>query len=86
MNQEAIDYLKIIFGPGAVIIGGLILRGIWKLIPILFDTIVEMRLLRAGLEEVKSYGLRLNNIEADVDVAHRKIRELTLAKEKQNES
>ncbi len=75
--EQSLEYLKMTYGPGAVVIGLLIARGLWKLAPIILNMIVEMRLLRAGLDDVKKYGPRLDKLESDVDIAHKRIREIT---------
>jgi hypothetical protein len=75
--DQTLEYLKMTYGPGAVVIGIFIARGLWKLAPIILNMIVEMRLLRAGLDEVKKYGARIEKLELDVDEAHKRIREIT---------
>ncbi len=75
--EQALEYLKMTYGPGAVVMGVLIARGLWKLTPAVIDMIVEMRMLRAGLDEVKKYGPRLDKLELDVDEAHSKLRIIT---------
>lgn len=70
LTPQLLEYLKMTFGPGAVVTGLFIARGIWKVIPALFETIVEMRLLRKELDEVKKYGRRLDKVETDLDVLH----------------
>ncbi len=72
--EQVLEYLKLTYGPGVAVVGLILARGVYKLIPAIIDMVVEMRLLRAGLDEVKKYGPRIDKLEVDADALFEKQR------------
>ncbi len=72
--EQISKYIEMTYGPGAAILGLVIARSLWKLAPAIFDMILEMRMLRADLVEVKKYGSRIDKLENDVDHQFKKQR------------
>jgi hypothetical protein len=65
-----------VFAIGSTVIGGLLIWGIQKFLTTAFNLVIEMKLLRQEMAEVKSYGARIMKLEKDVSEAHSKIRVL----------
>lgn len=74
--DQVLEYLKMAIGPGGVVVGVLIVRGIGKLAPLMLELLVEMRSLQKDIAEVKKYGSRLDKVEGDTDIYFAKTRAL----------
>lgn len=62
---------------GSLVVGTLIAWGIQKGIGALFNTVVEVKLLRAELVEIKAHNAEIPQIKKDLDELHSKIREFS---------
>ncbi len=80
MSEQQVQNILYVVG-GILAIGGTVLSGLllWaakKFFSTAFDLVVEMKLLRKDMAEVKEYGPRIFKLEKDTNEAHAKIRGL----------
>jgi hypothetical protein len=80
VSIEAVEYLKLTFGPAVAFAGVWIARAIWnvskELVPLIVNAIAEMKMLRASFEEIKGFIPMVEKLDHDVQVSWDRIRDI----------
>jgi hypothetical protein len=76
-TEKLLVILGSLLSLGSLVVGTLIAWGIQKSIGALFSTVVEVKLLRAELVDIKMNHSKIPKLEKDLNELHSKIREFT---------
>jgi len=74
-----------ILGLGMTVLGSLIVWGVQKGVVALFTTVVELKLLKQELHDIKGYLGRIVQNEKDINEAFHKIRALQIGHDKEED-
>lgn len=76
-TEKLLVILGSLLSLGSLVVGTLIAWGIQKGIGALFNTVVEVKLLRSELVDIKAASAKIPKLEKDVNEMHSKMRELS---------